>query len=177
LEVVVTVTPAVSPTVTPAPQVRADLPPFQRVLDEHAAALHRFVVAQVGPHDGADCFQEAVVAALRAYPGLRDASNLRGWLFTIAHRKVIDLHRGTGRRAVPVEAPPERAVQDRDATGDDDLWAAVRRLPPKQRGAVALRYLHDLPYAEIGAILDCSEAAARQSVRAGLTALRQEVQL
>ena len=78
------------------------LPPFQTLLDEHGADLHRYLVASVGPHDGADCFQETVIAALRAYPGLAHDRNLRGWLFTIAHRKVIDHARGTGRRALPV---------------------------------------------------------------------------
>jgi RNA polymerase sigma factor (sigma-70 family) len=151
------------------------LPPFQTLLDDHAADLHRFVVAQVGPHDGADCFQEAVIAALRAYPELRDGSNLRGWLFTIAHRKVLDHHRANGRRPDPVAEPPEVPVRDPDAAGDETLWEAVRDLPPKQRGAVALRYLADLPYLEIGAALGCSEAAARQNVRAGLAALRREV--
>ena len=53
--------------------------------------------------------------------------------------------------------------------------ASVARLPDKQRGAVTLRYLGDLPYADIGVALGCSEAAARQNVRAGLAALRQEV--
>jgi RNA polymerase sigma factor (sigma-70 family) len=58
---------------------------------------------------------------------------------------------------------------------DGDLWAAVGRLPDKQRGAIALRYLAGLPYREIAVRLDCSEAAARQNVRAGLAGLRQEV--
>jgi len=150
-----------------------DLPPFQCLLDAHGTDLHRFCVAQVGPEHGPDCFQEAVLAALRAYPTLRDATSLRGWLFTIAHRKVIDHHRATNRRAVPVVEVPERA--DRPVEPDDDLWTAVGLLPDKQRGAIALRYLGDLPYAEIGAILDCSEAAARQNVRAGLASLREEV--
>lgn len=151
------------------------LPPFQTLLDDHARDLHRFVVAQLGPHDGADCFQDTVLAALRAYPGLRDGSNLRGWLFTIAHRKVLDHHRATGRRPVSVAEPPEQAGTDRDPTGDGPLWAAVASLPPKQRAAVVLRYALDLPYAEIAAIVGCSEAAARQNVRAGLSSLRQEV--
>jgi RNA polymerase sigma factor (sigma-70 family) len=151
------------------------LPPFQTLLDDHAADLHRFVVAQVGPHDGADCFQETIVAALRAYPGLCDASNLRGWLFTIAHRKVLDHHRANGRRPDLVAEPPEVSMHDPEAADDAALWEAVRHLPPKQRGAVALRYLADLPYLEIGAALGCSEAAARQNVRAGLAALRREV--
>jgi RNA polymerase sigma factor (sigma-70 family) len=150
-----------------------NLPPFQQLLDAHGADLHRFCVAQVGPHQGSDCFQEAVLSALRAYPDLRDDRNLRGWLFTIAHRKVLDHHRAAVRRPVSVPDPPERGGTS--APVDGDLWAAVARLPDKQRGAIALRYLGDLPYAEIGVALGCSEAAARQNVRAGLAALRLEV--
>ena len=150
-----------------------DLPPFQQLLDEHGAALHRFCTAQVGPHHGADCFQEAVLAALRAYPTLTSAENLRGWLFTIAHRKVLDHHRATTRRPTPVADPPEAATAG--APVDGDVWQAVARLPDKQRGAIALRYLADLPYREIAVWLECSEDAARQNVRAGLAGLRQEV--
>ena len=150
-----------------------NLPPFQQLLDAHGADLHRFCVGQAGPHQGSDCFQEAVISALRAYPSLRDDRNLRGWLFTIAHRKVLDHHRATARRPVPVPELPERGTAATPIDGD--LWEAVNRLPEKQRGAVALRYLGDLPYADIGVVLGCSEAAARQNVRAGLVALRQEV--
>jgi RNA polymerase sigma factor (sigma-70 family) len=149
------------------------LPPFQHLLDAHGADLHRFCLAQAGPHHGPDCFQEAVVAALRAYPDLRDDTNLRGWLFTIAHRKVIDHHRATTRRPTPVEEVPDAGTDAH--LGDGDLWAAVAGLPAKQRGAIALRYLGDLPYAEIAVALECSEAAARQNVRAGLASLRVEV--
>ena len=150
-----------------------DLPPFQQLLDAHGADLHRFCVAQAGPHQGPDCFQESVISALRAYPDLRDDRNLRGWLFTIAHRKVLDHHRASARRPVPVPDLPERSAATEPP--DRDLWATVGGLPEKQRGAIALRYLGDLPYADIGVVLGCSEAAARQNVRAGLAALRQEV--
>jgi len=150
------------------------LPPFQQLLDAHAVDLHRFCVAQAGPHHGPDCFQDAVLSALRSYPELGSDRNLRGWLFTIAHHKVLDHHRATSRRAVPIGEAPDEPV-DGDHIVDDDLWRAVSRLPGKQRGAIALRYLGDLPYAEIGVALGCSEAAARQNVRAGLAGLRQEV--
>jgi len=153
------------------------LPPFQTLLDEHAADLHRFLVASVGPHDGADCFQETVISALRAYPDLRHAENLRGWLFTIAHRKVVDHARRVGRHAVPVAEPPEIVVAADDPTPDGDaiLIAAVRQLPPKQRTAVVQRYLLDRPYAEVATVVGCSEDAARQNVRAGLQRLRDEL--
>ena len=152
------------------------LPPFQTLLDEHAADLHRFLAASVGPNDGADCFQETVISALRAYPDLRHADNLRGWLFTIAHRKVVDHARRAGRSAVPVADPPEVVVADEvRLDGDAGLLTAVRGLPPKQRTAVVQRYLLDRPYAEVAAIVGCSEDAARQNVRAGLQRLRDEL--
>lgn len=162
--------------------IHVPLPPFQRILDEHGAAVHRYCLAQAGPDHGPDCFQEAVLAALTAYPKLRDGSNLRSWLFTIAHHKVVDHHRRQARRPQPMPelaaisaAPsPTGPVSGLDL-GGGELWAAVGQLPEKQRGAIALRYLADLPYAEIAEVLGCSEAAARQSVRAGLTRLRSEV--
>ena len=152
-----------------------NLPPFQSLIDEHGADVHRFLVGSVGPVDAADCFQETFLSALRAYPGLRDDSNLRGWLFTIAHRKTLDLHRSRARAAVPVGAVPEGAgAPAPDDPADDSLWVRVRALPPKQRTAVVHRFVGDLPYAEIAAVLDCSEEAARQNVQHGLRALRKE---
>src|SRR5262249_41252907 len=66
------------------------LPPFQTLLDAHGRDVYRFLIASVGRLDADDCYQETWLAALRAYPALRDASNLRSWVLTIAHRKAID---------------------------------------------------------------------------------------
>ena len=151
------------------------LPPFQRVLDEHRSAVWRYLCATAGPHDAADLLQETLVAALRAYPTLRTADNLRSWLLTIAHHKVIDAARARERRPVPVGAVPERGQVDRIDEGDEQLWAAVRRLPEKQRTAVVHRFVADLPYAQVAAVVGCSEDAARQNVRAGLARLREEL--
>ena len=147
------------------------IPPFQVLLDEHRRDVYRFLVAAVGVNEADDCFQETFIAALRAYPRLRDSSNLRSWLLTIAHRKAIDAHRARGRRAVPVESVSERAAAV-PADGEPELWEAVRELPAKQRASILHRYVNDLPYADIGRIVGCSEAAARQNVRAGLASLR-----
>jgi RNA polymerase sigma factor (sigma-70 family) len=150
------------------------LPPFQTLIDEHAADLYRYLVATAGPHDGPDAFQDTMLAALRAYPGLRSAENLRGWLFTIAHRKVIDLARVRTRQAHPTGDAPEVAHVDADGA-DDALWRQVATLPPKQRSAVVQRYVLDRPYAEIAQVMGGTEEAARQNVRAGLQRLRQLV--
>jgi RNA polymerase sigma factor (sigma-70 family) len=150
-------------------------PPFPRFLDEHREVVYRFLAAIVGPDDADDCFQETFLKALRAYPRLESADNLRGWVLTIARRTAIDAVRARRRRPEPVadpEPPPRDGTPD---LGDPALWSAVRELPPRQRAAVALHYVSDLPYAEVGAVMGCSEEAARRSAFEGLRRLREVI--
>jgi RNA polymerase sigma factor (sigma-70 family) len=150
------------------------LPPFQILLDEHAAEVMGVLRGAVGRADAEDCFQETFLAALRAYPALSDASNLRGWLLTIAQRKAIDHHRANGRRPTPVAEVAESGTVD-PLPAENGIWEAVGALPPKQRAAVALRYACDLPHAEIAAALGCSPEAARRSLHEGIKRLRKEL--
>ena len=163
-------------------QAKATLPPFQDLLDEHGHDVLGFLVASVGPHDAEDCFQETFIAALRGYPKLRHAGNLRSWLLTIAHRKAIDHHRAGARAALPSGRAEEVgggvAVEDgslAQAANEGEIWRLVSVLPPKQRSAVVLRFATDMAYGQIGEMLDCSEEAARRSVHEGLKKLRGEL--
>ncbi len=155
------------------------LPPFQLLLDTHGPTVHRFLVAAIGPNEADDCFQEACIAALRAYPRLRHGENLRAWLMKIAQRKAIDAHRARARRPQPIDPLPERPAQGADSQpGMDGLgtvWAHVRELPEKQRMAVFLRSAADLSYADVARALDCSQDAARRNVHEGLKRLREEM--
>ena len=155
----------------------SQLPPFQSFLDGHREIVWRFLVSAVGAGEAEDCFQETFIAALRAYPRLRPGSNARAWVLTIAHRKALDAHRARARRATPVADP---AAVDGRAEGspgapEEELWSAVRELPARQRSAVVLRYLADLPHREIAEAIGCSEEAARRSLHEGLTTLRKVV--
>jgi RNA polymerase sigma factor (sigma-70 family) len=154
------------------------LPPFQVLLDEHRVDVYRFCVATAGRSEADDCFQETWIAALRAYPKLRRADNLRAWLLRIAHNKAMDLHRSRSRRPVPVEAVPERAAATPPGAGplpdaEPELWTAVRGLPPKQRTAVFCRTVLGMPYDELARMLESSEDAARRNVFEGLRTLRE----
>ena len=154
----------------------SELPPFQALLDQHRDDVFRFLVASVGRQEAEDCLQETLLAALRAYPRLRDASNLRAWMLMIAHRKALDSHRARRRRPVPAEEIPARvAPQAADPAardGEPSLWRAVRALSEKRRAAVLCRFAGDLSYAQIGAAMEISEDAARRNVHDGLKQLR-----
>ena len=154
---------------------RAALPPFQWVLDEHASAVLRFLMRSAGA-DAEDCFQETMLAALRAYPGLEHGTNLRGWLMTIARRKAIDSHRDAARRPVPVDALDPAAATADDTEADPEVWDSVRRLPEKQRRAVGLRFAEDRSYDDIAGAMSISKDAARRNVHEGIKKLRRDMQ-
>ena len=152
------------------------LPPFQRLLDEQRDVVWRFLVAAVGRDAADDCFQETFLAAMRAYPRLRHADNLRGWLLTIAHRKAMDHHRARMRSPVPAShALPERPAPE-VRTDDGDAWARVWDLPPRQRAVLLLRYAGDLSHRQVAEALGCSEEASRQAARDGLRRLRTDME-
>jgi DNA-directed RNA polymerase specialized sigma24 family protein len=170
--------------------------PFEAIVAEHGQVVMRVCRGLLGPVEAEDAWSETFLAALRAYPSLRPGSNVRGWLVTIAHNKAVDQIRARLRVPVPVggavaekiadgavaEGVPDGAVAEGAAGGalapapepaDTELHRALAALPPKQRGAVVYRYLADLPYAEVAALLDCSQAAARRSAADGIARLRR----
>ena len=157
------------------------LPPFERVIELHGPAVLRFCAAQAGSERAEDCFQETMLAALRAYDTVREPSAVRSWLFSIAQRKTVDAHRVRVREPEPF-ADPETAIAARPAAEGDGvevyeagIWRHVGSLPDKQRSAVALRYLADLSHAEIAEVMATSTEAARRNVFEGLTRLREQL--
>lgn len=149
--------------------------PFDTVVDEHGGAVLRVCRALVGPDDAADAWSETFLSALRSYPDLDPAADVRAWLLTIARRRSIDQLRARGRSPVPVGAAP----LDVPAPSSADplpmgtaLLDAVRSLPPRQREVVTYRYLADLSYDEISTLVDSNPAAVRRSAADGIAALR-----
>jgi DNA-directed RNA polymerase specialized sigma24 family protein len=161
----------------------AQLPPFQAFVDEHRGPVLGFLRRLVGARDAEDCFQETFIAALRAYPHA-EGRNMRAWVMTIARNKAIDHHRARARRPLPADpaasgaepavVEPFEAVLD-GLGGGGEVWDHVAALSPAQRAAVTLRFAADLSYREIGATLECSEAAARRRVHDGLESLRRRL--
>ena len=152
---------------------RHALPPFQWVLDQHADAVFRFLVRSAGVDEAEDCFQETMLAALRAYPALEHGTNLRGWLMTIARNKAIDSSRAAARRPALVEELDAVDTRVTDNVADDGLWATVRALPAKQRRAVGMRFVEDRSYGEIAGAMSISQDAARRNVHEGIKKLRR----
>ena len=145
------------------------IPPFETFYTEHGEEVLRFLRRRVGRERADDAFQETFLRALRAYGRLEHGEHLRAWVFAIATRVAIDVH----RRAVPVLEPADVPHED-PRPAYEELGELTEGLPPKERAAVVLRYGYDLTYDEIAAALDSSPEAARQAASAGVRRLRKE---
>jgi RNA polymerase sigma factor (sigma-70 family) len=151
------------------------LEPFQAVAERHAVDVWRFCASQVGVEREDDCCEETMLAALEAYPTLRDPGAVRTWLLRLAARKALDAHRAAARDPVPdPEVDPGSA--DPTEPADSGVFCLVRRLPEKQRVAVSYRVVADLTYREIGALMDTTQAAARRNVHEALKTLRRRLE-
>lgn len=155
----------------------APVPPFEAFYEAHCDDVLRFLRRRAGRERAEDLFQETFLRALRAYPRLDHGLHLRAWVLTIASRLLVD----EGRRTRPDPADPNHSLfQGLAADGDvhpafEELADLAAPLPPREKAAVVLRYGYDLDYAQIGAALGSSEAAARQAASAGVRRLRERM--
>ena len=86
---------------------------------------------------------------------------------------VVNLSRTAHRR----RGRAERLAPDRVTTTSipevDETWAALRRLPERQRAALVLRFYEDLPFDAVGELLGCPAATARSLAHRGLARLKE----
>ena len=78
------------------------------------------------------------------------------------------------RRRWVVETPTAVVPEEATAAPDEheDLWNALRHLPPRQRAVVVLRYLEDRSEAETARLLDCSPGTVKSQAAKALAKLR-----
>ena len=115
-----------------------------------------------------DAVQEAFARALARRERHREGASLAAWVWKIAYRLALE-ERRKGASPRGDHAEPELPQPQRDP----ELASALRRLPPRRRLIVFLRYFGDFSYAEIAEACDVSEgtvAAALAQARAELRA-------
>lgn len=110
-------------------------------------------------------------AFLRMHQQRTPPENPAGYLrTTVANISRSHLRRLRLERRVPA---PERVTFNDPVI--DETWAAVRRLPFRQRAVLALRFYEDLPEAEIARLLGCRPGTVKSSLHRGLAKLRDEL--
>jgi RNA polymerase sigma-70 factor (sigma-E family) len=122
-------------------------------------------------HSAEDLVQAMFVQLYRRWrrvrPGTVDAYARRILLnaFLAGRRKA-------GREQVTSDPPERAAPPDHDSHDRVDLERALTGLTPRQRAMVVLRFLEDLPVAEVAALLGVAEGTVKSQTARGVEALR-----
>ena len=159
-----------------------DLDAPRELVSMHYAGLYRYAMSmlrdQAAAEDAAQAALEKALLALGGYSEARvRALALRPWLYRITLNVVRNRVRD-GKHEVSLSEVPEgpdvrtQPFSDRDRETWLDVSEALGRLPERQRVAVSLRYLSDLPYAEISEATGWPEGTAKTLVRRGVIRLR-----
>jgi len=148
--------------------------------------IYWLVFSQVdGDRDAAqDIAQETFLAAFKSADRFRGQSKVYTWLYSIANRKVADFYRRRKRegkhRADPLESQVYEAETDGTAESEEtskSIQQALSCLPLHYKQVLLLKYVEEMPVAEICQVMDRSSKSveglltrARRELRSELTA-------
>ena len=159
-----------------------DTEAFGLFYDRHArTVLGYFARRTRDPQAAADLTAETFASAIAAQHRYRPTgAPALAWLFKIAARRLADYERRGAverrmRRALAMRTP-RLAPEDAATIGvlaDDVVGVLLAELPAEQREAIAAHVIDERDYAELASSWQVSEAAVRQRVSRGLSALRR----
>ena len=125
-------------------------------------------------HRAEDLAQGALERVFAAWPRVRRMDNPFAYARTTMMRLLLsEQRRPWFRRERTTADVPERQVPTTDTEARMDLLTAVHALPPRQRAVVLLRFIEDLPVAEVAAVLGCSEGNVKSLTHVATATLRR----
>ncbi|MDP9019445.1 MAG: RNA polymerase sigma factor [Actinomycetota bacterium] len=154
---------------------------FERLWQTFAPSVTGYLRLQ-GAAEPDDLASEVFLGAFQSLATFSgDEAAFRSWLFTIAHRRLVDARRRAARRPPPQPlaeghdtghaAAPEVEMMRRMA--EERVRSLCRQLVPEQRDVLLLRLVGGFTVEEVAATLDKSPGATKALQRRGLVALRK----
>ena len=162
---------------------------FDTIVERHRRQIYRLCYRFTGNHeDASDLAQDVFIRAYRGLKTFKADASLGTWLYRIGVN--VCLNRIASRRVEPEALDPLLLASDPRAAAaaepaDEALLraererrvrAAIARLPKKQRATLILRIYHDLPHAQIAAVLGSSVGAVKANFFHAMSNLKKLLQ-
>lgn len=153
---------------------------FEELVRRHQKAIYNLAYRMLENHaDAADLAQRTFVQAFLRHHSFRRESSVRTWLYQIGINLCRNAIRDRARRT-------HEDVHDMELADTQDVFAEVagieltarlghriKTLPTRQKEALVLRVYHEHAFEEIGAIMRCSEGAAKANYHHAVDNLRR----
>jgi len=160
-------------THTPAPPDAAEQ--VTALYEEHALGLLRLAVIMLGDQQAAeDVVQDAFLGLYRRWNALRSADRAQAYVRSAVFNGCRSVLRQRGRNRQFVLTDPLAESAEASVLLSEEhqaVLAAMRRLPDRQREAVALRYCLDMPLDETAKAMGISQGGVKSATSRGIAAL------
>ena len=163
---------------------RGDASAFETLYLRHKDRLFAYLLRNCASRDlASELFQDVWARVIAHREGYVDKGRFGGWLYRLAHNRLMDYFRTVPRQALPLEdvadpvAPsheqPERQAQ---AAGQRRrILRALANLPEEQRTAFLLKEEGELSLEEIAEVTEVGRETVKSRLRYALAKLRQEL--
>ena len=157
---------------------QVDVRNFDRLYERYADRIYAYALSRTGsPETADDLVGETMLAALENLHRFDpERGSFATWIFTLASRRIADQRRAHRRfwRYVTNRWRPDPPAIDltewaERAEEDARVRRAIGQLTAAHREVIALRYVADLPIADIAALLSISDGAVKMRLNRALT--------
>lgn len=161
---------------------------FERLVEAYSGRVYALLTRFLGRHPAReDLVQETFLRVVRARDRYQPTARFTTWLYRIVFNLAVnETQRSSATAELALDASfpetgsdPARHTDPAAGLEREDAVVAVRRaiaeLPEQQRMALVLAKYEELPYAEIGNVLGCSEKAIKSLVHRARERLRERL--
>jgi RNA polymerase sigma factor (sigma-70 family) len=144
--------------------------------EQHGGLVRTLILVAPSQDLARDCADEAFSRAYAKWERVSTMTNPIGWTYRVA---VNVLRRRVRRHRIEttlLQARVPRDVTEDLVIPDEELWAAVRALPERQRLAIALRYVADLTEADVAEAMGVRPGTAAATLSKARAQLSKQVQ-
>jgi RNA polymerase sigma-70 factor, ECF subfamily len=151
----------------------------------HFDRIYSYLHVSVGNrHDAEDLTTQTFLKMLEKIGSFKwQSAPFSAWLFRIAHNLAMD-HFRSRRRWQPEEEVPEPPGEEEPSAeleamqviGRESMLKLIDRLSPEQQQVLTLKFVFNLPNAEVAAILDKTEGAIKSLQHRALVSLQKQIQ-
>jgi len=155
-----------------------DATALEELVNRHDGPLRYFIRRLLADTSAADDIaQEAWLAAIRQIKRITCGAAFRVWLYRVARNMAVSLLRKQGCvAALPMEAAADVPEEEETVFSAEDVAAvhsAIARLTIEHRAVITLRFLEDMSYEEIAAVVDCTTGTVRSRLHYAKKELRR----
>ncbi|MGW0778830.1 RNA polymerase sigma factor [Streptomyces sp. NPDC002835] len=157
---------------------------LEAFFEAHRDGLFRFLAGKAGRDDGGELFSQVFEQFFAWWPEHPEHPKPVATLYQIAHCRLNDHFRRTGR-VLTVEADDLAKAAASGSNRDDladvvrrtDLGAALAELTERERQALAVRYVADLPVKDCAEVMEVGIDTMKKILKTALQKLRQSPRL